>query len=68
MRGPHACSGRVARVLAWTVLVMALLALVAKILPQSMQNNAVWIALLLPPHLVLACRLLRAPAPPAGGA
>lgn len=68
MRRPQARSGRVARVLAWTVLLMALLALVVKLLPQSLQNNAVWIALLLPPHLVLAWRLLRAPAPPAGGA
>lgn len=68
LRRPQARSGRLVRGLAWTVLVLALLALAMKLLPQSMQDNAVWIALLLPPHLVLAWRLLRAPAAPADSA
>lgn len=58
-RRPAARCGRTARALAWLVLGLALFALVAKVLPWFVQNNAVWIALLLPPHLVLAWRLLR---------
>jgi hypothetical protein len=58
-RRPAARSGRTARAIAWTVLLLALLALAAKVLPWFVQNNAVWIALLLPPHLVIGWRLLR---------
>lgn len=60
-RQPAARSSRAARVLASLVVLLALLALVVKILPWFVQNNAVWIALLLPPHLVIAWRLLRKP-------
>lgn len=58
-RQPAARSGRTARVLASLVVLLALLALAVKILPWFVQNNTVWIALLLPPHLVIAWRLLR---------
>lgn len=58
-RRPAARSGRATRLLAALVAVLALLALAVKILPWFVQNNAVWIALLLPPHLVIAWRLLR---------
>ena len=50
---------RLARPLAGLVLVLALLALAIKVLPWFVQNNAVWIALLLPPHVVLGWRLLK---------
>jgi hypothetical protein len=63
-RRPAARSGRTARALAWLVLLLALFALVAKVLPWFVQNNAVWIALLLPPHLVIAWRLLRGESEP----
>lgn len=58
-RHPAARSGRIARSIAWIVLVLALAALAVKVLPWFVQNNGVWIALLLPPHLVIAWRLLR---------
>lgn len=58
-RRPDAMPGRVARLLAWLVLLLAVAALALKVLPWFAQNNAVWIALLLPPHLLLGWRLLR---------
>ncbi len=61
-RRPAARSGRTARALAWVVLSLAVFALAAKVLPWFVQDNAVWIALLLPPHLVIGWRLLRAEA------
>ena len=58
-RRPNWHSGRATRLLAGLVLALALLALAIKVLPWFIQNNAVWIALLLPPHLVLGWRLLK---------
>jgi Domain of unknown function (DUF4105) len=58
-RSPARRSSRFARGLAWLVLAAALAALAVKVLPWSVQDNAVWLALLLPWHLVLAWRLLR---------
>ncbi|MBL8297966.1 MAG: DUF4105 domain-containing protein [Rhodanobacteraceae bacterium] len=50
---------RSTRVLAGLILLLALFALAGKTLPWFTQQNAVWIGLLLPPHLVIAWRLLR---------
>jgi hypothetical protein len=47
------------RAVAWIVLLSALSALALKLLPASVQDNAVWLALLLPVQLALAWRLLR---------
>lgn len=58
-RRPDWRSGRFVRVVAIVVLALALLALAGKVLPWFIQDNAVWLALLLPPHLVLGWRLLR---------
>lgn len=58
-RHTGATPGRVARGLAWLVLLLALAALALKVLPWFAQNNAVWIALLLPPHVLIGWRLLR---------
>lgn len=61
-RDAASVGGRLTRILAWLVLLLALGALVVKLLPAFGQHNTVWIALLLPPHLVLGWRLLRRPA------
>lgn len=58
-RRPDWRSGGFVRAVAGLVLALALLALAGKVLPWFVQDNAVWLALLLPPHLVLAWRLLR---------
>lgn len=58
-RRPEWRSGGFVRAVAGLVLALALLALAGKVLPWFVQDNAVWLALLLPPHLVLAWRLLR---------
>lgn len=58
-RRPDWRSGGFTRSVAALVLGLALLALAGKVLPWFTQDNAVWLALLLPPHLVLAWRLLR---------
>ena len=48
---------RFGRGVAWVVLVLAIFASFAKVLPWFVQNNAVWLALLLPLHLALAFAL-----------
>lgn len=58
-RRPDWRSGGFVRAVASAVLALALLSLAGKVLPWFTQDNAVWLALLLPPHLVLGWRLLR---------
>lgn len=58
-RDPGWRSRGLSRALAWLVLLSALAALALKLLPASVQDNAVWLALLLPPQWVVAWRLLR---------
>ena len=60
-RRPDWYSGRFVRGLARLVLALAAIALIGKVLPWFVQENSVWLALLLPPHLLLAWRLLRRP-------
>ena len=58
-RDPAWHSRGFSRVVAWAVLLSALAALAIKLLPASVQDNAVWLALLLPLQLAFGWRLLR---------